>query len=590
MAKKKVLDLVDFDARSEPNNNSLSPGPGKNSRKLASYWKESIEKCDKANANWHRRGASIIRRFKDERGTVDTASGRKMNLLWANVKSLKPALYSKCPIPIVDRKFLDKDVNGRLSSRILERSTKNEIESNGYHKAISRSVTDYLLPGRGIVWVRYEPEFGGGVSIPADNPDANTDDLDKILKDAGAGEESNEVEALEGSDDQLIKEKTPVDYIHWKDFYTIPANARTWEEVQAIGKKVHISKEEAKEIFAEEIAKELRPDTVRSKDKDRDDNNQVYDLNERNIVIYEIWNKSDKRVYWVNKGYDFLCNVVDDPLKLPKFFPVPEPISATITNESLIPVPDYHEYQDQAIQIDELTHRIALLTKACRIAGTYDSSNSALSRVLDEDTENKLIPVPNWAMFAEKGGVKGGISFLPLEEIQTCIRTLQEVRQSAMTDLDRITGINDIFRGTTDSRETLGGLRLKNNNTGTRLSERQSDIANYAKEVVQIVAEIIAIHFSDKALIKSSGILFDEELQPAFILEENKVNQPVESVIPQMPPMPSPAPMPCEGIGRAIDGIAILADGPCSIGCNGDPCIPCSIPCGMGAGDGIGGI
>src|SRR5690606_2601124 len=135
------------------------------------------------------------------------------------------------------------------------------------------------------------------------------------------------------------------------------------------------------------------------------------------------------------------------------------------------------------------------------------------------------IPVDSWAAFAENGGVKGAISFLPIDEIQKVIETLIKVRQQAMQDLDIVTGISDILRGTTDSRETLGGIRLKNNNAGTRLSDRQNEIVRFAKENVRLVAEIMAKHFSDETIINCSGILFEEEMQPEFVLEEFESEQ-----------------------------------------------------------------
>ena len=79
-------------------------------------------------------------------------------------------------------------------------------------------------------------------------------------------------------------------------------------------------------------------------------------------IVYEIWNKDDGKVYWVADGYPHLCDVQEDPLKLENFFPTPRPLYANATNDTLIPVPDYYQYQDQAAQIDELTQRIALLT------------------------------------------------------------------------------------------------------------------------------------------------------------------------------------------------------------------------------------
>ncbi len=112
------------------------------------------------------------------------------------------------------------------------------------------------------------------------------------------------------------------------------------------------------------------------------------------------------------------------------------------------------------------------------------------------------------------------MDLLPLDTIQSAIETLQTVRQQCMIDLDQITGLSDIVRGTSDSRETLGGIRLKNNNAGTRLSESQEDIAQFARNTLEIMAEIACKHFSDETLIESSGILYDDALQPDTILRE----------------------------------------------------------------------
>src|SRR5678815_3031377 len=92
---------------------------------------------------------------------------RRMNVIWPNFKIMKPAIFSKTPLPIIERKFLDRDPVARLSAQILERAERNEIEENGFYGSVSRAVSDYLLPGRGVVWVRYEPEIGQGDSLPS---------------------------------------------------------------------------------------------------------------------------------------------------------------------------------------------------------------------------------------------------------------------------------------------------------------------------------------------------------------------------------------------------------------------------------------
>ena len=45
---------------------------------------------------------------------------------------------------------------------------------------------------------------------------------------------------------------------------------------------------------------------------------------------------------------DLILDEADDPLRLPDFFPNPDPVLATTSNDKRIPVPDYVEYQDQA--------------------------------------------------------------------------------------------------------------------------------------------------------------------------------------------------------------------------------------------------
>lgn len=522
MAKTKNKEKVTLNENDLPDDGGrLSPGPGRESYKLASYWKEQVDMYDQAASRYIKRGNIILKRFRDDRSKTEEDSQRRMNILWAYVKILMPALYGKCPIPNIDRKFLDRDPVGRLSAKILERASRNEIKQNNLHSALKKAVLDYLLVGRGVIWVRYEPEIEESSSIPGGDRSGLEDELDKII---GRDKNTPEEEQLEDTGSQLIAEKAPVDYIDFKDIYFFPAKARVWEEVKAVGKKVYISKKEAIERFGKEIGKAMvphtQPMTARTDRPQYSDVAVFHDLNERSIEVFEIWNKSDRRVYWHSTGYDFLCDVREDPLQLKNFFPTPEPISATLTNDTFFPVPDFWEWQDQAIQIDELTQRIALLTQACKVAGTYDSSVPQLKRILEEGTENSLIPVDAWAVHADKGGVKGAMSFLPIEEIQAVLATLREVRAEIKQDLDEVTGVNDVLRGTTDSRETLGGIRLKNNNTGTRLSDRQDEIARFARDTIAIIAEIISKHFSDDALLESSGILYDEELDPDHILSE----------------------------------------------------------------------
>jgi hypothetical protein len=489
---------------------------------------------DKDYKRWIKRGQRIEKRYRDERNrTEDTDSQKRYNSLWANTQILLPALYGRCPLPVAERRFRDKDPVGRGAAQILERGLRNEIEICGYDEALRLAVQDYLLPGRGTVWVRYEPELEESVSVPSDSEV----DIEDSYGDITSEKESDSEEKLRSTGNRIKRESTPVDYIQWTDFFTFPARARTWREVVAVGKRVYMTRDQLKRRFGDKIGKEV---PLQQEDADiRRQNDADFGTNaETKAEVYEIWSRTDETVFWVAEGYDFLCDKREDPWDLENFFPCPRPLYANPTANTLVPVPDYIQYQDQAIQIDELTQRIAMLARACKVAGVYNAAAKSIQRLLSEAVENELIPVDDWAAFAEKGGVAGNISLLPLKEIIGVINELTMIKQKCVEEMDRLTGINDIMRGTSDARETLGGVRLKSNNTGSRLQWRQNEVARFARDTLQIMADIMCEHFSPISLIEVSGALYTEGLGAVDMPSLSTLQGPV----PPSPPSGAQAP------------------------------------------------
>lgn len=515
---------------------------GEESQRLAAYWKDQIKQVDDVQHRWLRRGRMIERRYRDERSRVDEEGTKRYAALWSNVDILYPAVYGRTPVPICERRFRDKDPAGRGAAEMLERALRNEIEINGFGEAIGQGVLDYLLPGRGQVWVRYEPEVEEGVSIPAESDM----DLRDARGDIGPEDDSEAEEKFRNTGDRVVRESVPVDYINWADFRTFPAKARVWREVVAGSKTVGMSRDQMRRRFGKEIGDKIplqredqearaqrgRPPSAESEAEDKGQ-------------VTEIWCRTDETVYWIAEGYDYLCDKLPDPLKLEEFFPFPRPICANSTNSTLVPVADYMMYQDQALQIDQLVQRIDMLCRACKVAGVYNSAAKDIMRLLDESVENELIPVDAWAAFADKGGVAGQISMLPLKEIIGVIQELQVQLEKTMALMDRLTGITDIMRGTGDPRETLGGQRLKTNNGGTRLTRRQNEVARLCRDVVRIMADIMATHFSPQSLIEASGALLEEglgmsDMPPLTALQGPQAGTPPLTGQPAIPPPPSP--------------------------------------------------
>lgn len=516
------------------------PDGGDEGRRIAQFWKDQLDKVhdDSRHKRWIKRGTTIEKRYRDERNRTDEEGQRRYNALWSNVEILTPAIYGRCPVPMAERRFKDKDPIGRGAAQILERALRNELEISNFDEAIQQAVRDYLLPGRGVVWVRYEPEVEEEVTVVEEGYMDMTDTEGEIEPE----NESPEAEKLRDTGDRVVRESVQVDYIHWEDFFYFPFNARTWKEVTAIGKRVYMTREQLKKRFGPTVGKAvpLRKDERGAQrydgpHQDPDDKGE----------IYEIWSLTEKAVFWVADGYEFLCDRKDDPLELENFFPCPRPLFSNATTGTLVPVPDYLEYQDQAIQIDELTQRISMLSKACKVAGVYNAAAKDIQRLLSESVENELIPVDDWAAFAEKGGVAGNISLLPLKEIIGVLNELMMIKDKCIQEMDRLTGITDVMRGTTDARETLGGQRLKTNSSGTRLQRRQNEVARFCRDTVRIMADIMAQHFSPQSLIEVSGAMFEEGLGPDDMPSLTALQQ-----LPQQQ-LPPPGPPP---VGQAATG------------------------------------
>src|SRR5690606_19884541 len=164
--------------------------------------------------------------------------------------------------------------------------------------------------------------------------------------------------------------------------------------------------------------------------------------------ILEVWNKRDGEVLYVapGSGVKAILGRTPPPVQFRDFFPCPRPMLATTTARSLIPTPDYALYQDQAEELNRVTERIGVLQKALKVAGVYASDSAELAQLI-ESGDNRMIPVKNWAMFAEGGGTKNKIEWFPIDIVATVLEGLYKIRDQAKITLYEVSGIGDILRG-----------------------------------------------------------------------------------------------------------------------------------------------
>jgi hypothetical protein len=473
-------------------------------------WYKTIMGYERSYKRWEARVDRIVKKYKDD-SRYDRNPNARFNILWSNVQTIQPAIFARLPRPDVSRRFRDNDPIGRVASMMLERALEFELEHYGdYKSAMNNAVLDRLLGGRGVAWVRYEPHI---VGEEADEAEGAPDDGYEITEDTDEAETESGIE--NENPERIEYECCPVDYVHWRDFgHTI---ARTWEEVTAVWRRVYMSRPALCERFGEELGYKIpldtKPDDLKQSYKSDD---SIYEA-----LIYEIWDKETGKVLWISKSLGKILDERDDPLQLENFWPCPKPLYATLTTDSLEPIPDFVIYQDQARELDVLCDRIDGLINALKVRGVYDASASELQRLFSEGENNTMIPVHNWMAFAEKQGMKGAIDLVDLAPFASALMSCYQAMEQVKGQIYELMGIADIQRGQTDPNETLGAQIIKSNNAAGRLKTQQHAVVDFATSLLSIKAQIICNHFTDDTLVKISGAMQlseqDKQLIPQAI-------------------------------------------------------------------------
>lgn len=473
------------------------PEPDKEQRR----WRKEIDRASKHFEKFWNTADKLYKLYS--KATEQTDGKRKYAMLWANTEVMKPAVYARPPVPQVSRRYKDKDPVGRLAAELLERGCSYEFERMNIDSVLRAVRDDLLLPGRGAAWLRYEADI-----------------------EAPEAPEVQEPEATETPEPGEVKgHRVVCDYIHYRQFLHGPA--RRWEEVPWVAKVAYLSDEEGKERFGESWkGVELDNKADSSSDSDSMKDPALVDAAEAKATVYEIWCKESKKVYFVAKSCDHVLATEDPFLKFEGFFPCPRPVYSTITNNSLIPTPDYKYYQDQAEEVDALTDRIDRLTDSLKLVGFYPAGaegdvTSALEKALSPDTQNQMIPIASWAAFGERGG-SNAIVWLPIRDVVETIKACVELRNQLVQDIYQITGISDILRGSTDASETATAQQIKAQWGSVRIRDRQQELARLARDITRMACEIIAEQFDPEYVTKMANM----ELPPP----------------PQMQQMPPPQP------------------------------------------------
>lgn len=429
--------------------------------KDAEPWLSAIKHSEKQFDRWRHladridRIYSSLERFNSLTGGGDgnLALDREFDIFWASVEVIKPSVYSRAPVPVVTPRFKDRTPVKRITAELLERSAISAFELTDIDQVMLGVRDDLVIVGRGQPWVSYEDDGDEWVCV---------EHLDRL------------------------------------DFTHDPA--RKWSEVTWVARRAWLTRKEMRERFSDRSG-DLYLDANYSTRRDKD--NTVYGADDHveKAGVWELWDRTRKKVVWVTEGCAKTLDEDKPHLKLKNYFPCPRPAYGTLQRRTLVPVPDLVRVQAQMESINLLTSRIhdlvgKLVVKGIIPAGT-EVGDAVEAALREQDASYMLIPVPAMSI---TDGAK--VEWLPIDQVAQAILAAVEARREIIGNVQELLGIADIQRGDSDPNETLGAQQLKVQNTSIRTRDRVNELVRVARDVVCIMAEIMADEFSVDTLLK----------------------------------------------------------------------------------------
>lgn len=471
---------------------------GTDQRAQVKLWTQAIELASDEEKDWRRSAKATYEIFRMEESakkSVAEVGTPGFNILFSNVETILPAVYNSVPTPDIRRRFGDADPDGKAVSQALERAISAQIDQYDFDREIKLAVKDMLLPGRGVVRVRYEPQIEG---------------------------------------EQVVSQGIRCEHVQWDDFRRGPG--KTWNDVPWVAFRHHLTRDQLR-MLSPEVGDRVNLDvTVRgAKEMAEKDGEQPPELFKR-AEVWEIWDKDQKQVCFVAPGHkDQPLLTVDDPLKLEGFWPCPRPLYAIETANSLVPVEEYRAYRDQAAELERVTRRIDGLMKVLKWRGVHDASLSKAFGQLSTLKDGELAPSDQeFAVMQMAGGLDKAIWLMPIEQAAAVLAQLYQQREQIKQTIYEITGIADILRGATNASETATAQQIKAQWGSLRVQARQAEVARFARDLIRIMAELIATTFSVETIAAMTGITLQpqqEQLMRSDFLRSYRVDIETDSTI-----------------------------------------------------------
>jgi hypothetical protein len=437
--------------------------------KLVEAWLEAIECAEKEEKDWIDQAERAVEAYRGDA----KSSSRSFNIFHSNTETIVPALYNSTPVPDVRRRYNDDDKVAKAGADVIERAIGYSVDVYDFDGLMLAGVKDMAIVSRGMARVAYEPTFVG-----------------------------------EGDDAYVADEQVCCKYVPWRSFRRGPA--RVWNDVPWIAFEHFLGKESIQKLNPEVAEEKFYLYSAEAKkDKDKDEGAPRFGKRAR---VWEIWDKDERKVHFISPDYaKGPIKTLDDPLGLQDFFPIPRPMQAVSTPDSLVPVTMLSIYSNLVDELNIVTRRIAALVKQLRPRAGYAGFSVDL-KAIAEAGDGELVPFTNTEIFSASGGdLNKLLAWFPLDPIIKALVHLVAQRDAIKQTIYEVTGIADIMRGASNPNETLGAQQMKAQMGSMRVQRMQAEVQRFARDLFRLKTEVMCGKFAFETFEKITGLKFPSQ-------------------------------------------------------------------------------
>jgi uncharacterized protein YqfB (UPF0267 family) len=391
----------------------------------------------------------------------------------------------------------------------MEKALEIVVSDESSHEAVKCAVRDMLLPGRGICRVRWKPVIA---PIAVDDP-------------VMGGQLAHPVSGEPQTRDTKVWETVDDEYVFWEDILIDPVRQHSdvsWIAFRHLFDQQSLLQEfeespELQKLKADNKIQDLFKWTEESAAKSPIGGGAApktasrLDAVIKKAMVWEVWNRSTKEIIWLIREAGGIALRVDpDSLGLQGFYPIPKPIYAVVSTDTMIPKAFYDLYASLAADLDDTSRRISDLTAKIKVRGGYNAANKDIAALLTAD-DGKMLPVDGVDLMS--GGLQNHIWLVPILEWVNALKVLYESRNQQKNAIYEIMGISDIVRGSSNPYETATAQRIKGTMGTGRMQGVKSAVSNFVRDLTRLKADIIAKNFDAEVLTKMTG----EDVTPAVM-------------------------------------------------------------------------